>query len=80
MKKVCFQAEILGNLFKYIFFVLFFCVLPHLLAVRVNFIQYPLLTESRLVNYLRQTCVVAIARLGQTGAKLDTLFRAERTK
>ena len=27
LKKVCFQTEILGNLFKYIFFVLFFCLL-----------------------------------------------------
>ena len=27
LKKVCFQTEILGNLFKYILFVLFFCLL-----------------------------------------------------
>ena len=36
MKKVCFQTEILRNLFKYIFFVLFFCLLLHRLAVRIS--------------------------------------------
>ena len=37
LKKVCFLTEILGNLFKYIcFFVLFFCLLLHRLAVRIS--------------------------------------------
>ena len=36
LKKVCFQTEILGNLFKYIFFVLFFCLLLHRLTVRIS--------------------------------------------
>ena len=37
LKKVCFQTEILSNLFKYIYFhmVLFFCLLLHRLAVRI---------------------------------------------
>ena len=37
LEKVCFLTEILGNLFKYIcFFVLFFCLLLHRLAVRIS--------------------------------------------
>ena len=36
LKKVCFQTEILGNLFKYIFFVLFFCLLFHRIAARIS--------------------------------------------
>ena len=32
----CLETEILGSLFRYIFFVLFFCLLLHRLAVRIS--------------------------------------------
>ena len=47
LKNVCFQTEILGNLFKYIFFVLFFCLLLHRLAVRISL---PPVATSTSVN------------------------------
>ena len=36
LKKVCFETEILGSLFRYIFLVLFFCLLLRRPAVRIS--------------------------------------------
>ena len=46
--KVCFQTEILGNLFKYIFLGVFFCLLLHRLAVRISLPFHIFLGEPRM--------------------------------
>ena len=71
---VCFQDEILGYLFKYILFVLFFCLLLHCLSVRIS-LPFHILFSHHFIDTYRLfshdvTAAIFVSQNNETAAML----------